>query len=163
MWYVFLNLTTDLTVSTPSDRVVVVTKACRCCQPVCVSQCHREERVTCLTLLPTPHWVLFRPHHRGCCRLLQSTHGKLWVSVAHSPPSTATPTFFSHCFLLSSLLSRCCVSPQFGQILVLSHPDVIMDMFQAPTLLEDPFNKTSSFPSSEMETEPAPLKHGDDA
>lgn len=37
MWYVFLNLTTDLTVSTPSDRVVVVTEECRCYQSVCVS------------------------------------------------------------------------------------------------------------------------------
>ncbi|XP_056872442.1 mitotic checkpoint serine/threonine-protein kinase BUB1 isoform X1 [Takifugu flavidus] len=41
--------------------------------------------------------------------------------------------------------------------------DVIMDMFQAPTLLEDPFNKTSAFPSSEVEAEPAPLKHGGDS
>lgn len=128
-----------------------------------MSQCHREGQVTFLTLLPTHHWVLFRPHHHGCCRLLLSTHGKLWVSVAHSPLST--PTFFSHWFLLSLILSRCCVSLRFSQsktFLVLCHPDVIMDMFQAPTLLEDPFNKTSAFPLSEVEAEPASLKHGDD-
>lgn len=161
MWHVFLNPTTDSTVSTPGDQIVV-TKECRRYQSVCVSQCHREGQVTFLTLLPTHHWVLFRPHHHGCCRLPQSTHGKLWVSVAHSPPSA--PTFFSHRFLLSSLLSRCRVSLQFSQsrtFLVLC-PDVIMDMFQAPTLLEDPFNKTSAFPSSEVEAEQAPLKHGDD-
>lgn len=128
-----------------------------------MSQCHREVQVTCLTLLPTHHWVLFRPHHRGCCRLLQSTHGKLWVSVAHSPPST--PTFFSHCFLLvHSCLDAVCLSSFLShELFCFCYPDVIMDMFQAPTLLEDPFNKTSAFPSSEGEAEPAPLRHGDDA
>uniref|UniRef100_H3CAW3 BUB1 mitotic checkpoint serine/threonine kinase n=1 Tax=Tetraodon nigroviridis TaxID=99883 RepID=H3CAW3_TETNG len=34
--------------------------------------------------------------------------------------------------------------------------DVIMDMFQAPTLLGDPFSNTSAFPAPEMEAEPAP-------
>lgn len=33
-------------------------------------------------------------------------------------------------------------------------------MFQAPTLLGDPFSDTPAFPASEMEVEPAPPKHG---
>uniref|UniRef100_H3BWR7 BUB1 mitotic checkpoint serine/threonine kinase n=1 Tax=Tetraodon nigroviridis TaxID=99883 RepID=H3BWR7_TETNG len=38
--------------------------------------------------------------------------------------------------------------------------DVIMDMFQAPTLLGDPFSNTSAFPAPEMEAEPAPAHLG---
>lgn len=48
---------------------------------------------------------------------------------------------------------------QAGTILVLS-PDVIMDMFQAPTIPAAPFPNTLAYPGSEMEAEPAPPKHG---
>lgn len=33
-------------------------------------------------------------------------------------------------------------------------PDVIMDMFQAPTLLEDPFNNTSVLHAAEKDVDP---------
>lgn len=45
-------------------------------------------------------------------------------------------------------------------LVLLSVPDVIMDMFQAPTLLEDLSGNPSAFAPSEMEAEPASPKHG---
>ena len=44
--------------------------------------------------------------------------------------------------------------------LVLCHPDVIMDMFQAPTLLEDPFSNTSMVHTAEMAEPPGYPSNG---
>ncbi len=46
---------------------------------------------------------------------------------------------------------------------VLYHPDVIMDMFQAPTLLEDPFSNTSVLHTAKREAEPGYPRNGKNA
>lgn len=131
-------------------------------QTVCVSQCHREEQVTCLMSLPTLHWVLFRPRHRECCRHPPSTRGKHWVSTALSPPSTVfTVISVGYSHLSPAFLLLFGVWQWNAFLVVSSHPDVIMDMFQAPTLLEDPFNNTSVLHAAEREAESAQAKHGE--
>lgn len=52
---------------------------------------------------------------------------------------------YSCCIPNVTVLSFCACNNEWWIIfdLISCHPDVIMDMFQAPTLLEDPFNNTS--------------------